>query len=39
MVNRRIALIAKASKENLKLLQFIKITLKENSFKEIENQI
>lgn len=39
MVNRRIALIAKASKENLKLLQFIKIILKENSFKEIENQI
>lgn len=39
MVDRRIALIAKASKENLKLLQFIKIILKENSFKEIENQI
>ena len=39
MVDRRIALIAKASKENLKLLQFIKIILKENSFKKIENQL
>ena len=39
MVNRRIALIAKASKENLKLLQFIKIILKENTFKKIEYQI